>query len=367
MVPDWCDACTHCAASHRTALTHASKGRKASKRKQELDELFNAAEQMEQLLVAQKRVLGKRPMIPCVFWLVQKSLLLQETPLFLDESKHSLNVQHLQVASKIFDDMFIAQRLPFGSECSQEDDIMFYFQRLERTRTLTEDELYALSDQAKQTLPRSSGPLLRVPTGTTATTALSTSGGLPKPVAAVSPRKARAPSGGAEPVSMRDPSPRPPTSDDDVLDRASPASTSSERLPDDDEGDLQSSKVHNLNLLAEASRKLREEARAGVVSPQVRWEASFALLCAERWLCAARALAAASGLAGQSACLLCARLTRASLQGRGAANAEPVCQWPRAGGQGQGRAFAFFAAEAELAGDGRRQTVEPRQHTSQPA
>jgi hypothetical protein len=33
------------------------------------------------------RLRTQRPMIPCVFWLVQKSLLLQETPLFLDEAK----------------------------------------------------------------------------------------------------------------------------------------------------------------------------------------------------------------------------------------------------------------------------------------
>lgn len=80
--------------------------RKHAKAKKEIDSLFSATDRMRLLKVGAKEtwkklwfcfanvfflkkaevatLVGKQPLIPCVFWLVQKSALLQETPVLAD-------------------------------------------------------------------------------------------------------------------------------------------------------------------------------------------------------------------------------------------------------------------------------------------
>ncbi len=81
----------------------ASLSRKQLKRKKYLEDTFSAADKMAGLLAEQRQCLGRVPMIPCIFWLVQKATLLGETPLYADDG--TINVQHFVAANNVFEDM----------------------------------------------------------------------------------------------------------------------------------------------------------------------------------------------------------------------------------------------------------------------
>lgn len=70
-------------------LKFLAKGisRKHSKAKKEIDDLFSATDRMRLLKAEVATLVGKAPLIPCVFWLVQKASLLQETPLLGADQK----------------------------------------------------------------------------------------------------------------------------------------------------------------------------------------------------------------------------------------------------------------------------------------
>jgi hypothetical protein len=90
---------------------------------------------------------GKEPLIPCVFWLVQKATLLQETPLWTGEGE--FNVQRVTSAINIFADITLLQEKKYPP-LREEEQILWYLMRLERDDLISDDELYVLSDAAKK-------------------------------------------------------------------------------------------------------------------------------------------------------------------------------------------------------------------------
>lgn len=85
-----------------------------------------------------------------MFWLVQKSTLLAETPLYLPDK--TINIKHFAAASNIFEDMLRCQALPSKKRELVEDEVLWYFLELERAALLSDDDLYELSDSAKDML-----------------------------------------------------------------------------------------------------------------------------------------------------------------------------------------------------------------------
>jgi hypothetical protein len=117
--------------------------------KEALDAMFDPNTRMEGAVQSIHTNIGQRPLIPCTFWLVQKAQLLKETPVFLDDG--TINTARIRAASNIYQDMIAGQKCRYSIDVSKmPEELLWYFLRLERgVLQITEDELYSLSDAAK--------------------------------------------------------------------------------------------------------------------------------------------------------------------------------------------------------------------------
>lgn len=122
--------------------------RKAAKEKEQLNEFFDPGNRMQKVVETMLACAGKEPMIPCIFWLVQKALLLLECPLVSDGK---LNMSRVVAASNIFKDLLVTSQTVRYEELKEDEQILFYFQRLERgsVDTVGEEGMDALSSHVK--------------------------------------------------------------------------------------------------------------------------------------------------------------------------------------------------------------------------
>lgn len=110
-----------------------------------IDTLFATSDRMKVFKAELTALVGKEPVIPCVFWLVQKGTLLQETPLLLDTG--ALNPQRIAATVNVFADLEAMQAKRYAP-LKEQEQITWYLMRLERDVLCTQDELYILSDAA---------------------------------------------------------------------------------------------------------------------------------------------------------------------------------------------------------------------------
>jgi len=139
----------------RLDLIWHAMSKKHFKIKAKIDALFSAADRMAPLLAELADNVGKHPMIPCIFWLVQKATLLKETPVLGADGR--LNADRVVAATNIFRDMMIMQEQRYPP-LREDEQVLWYLMRLEREgkdASLSEDELYKLSDAAKKHNSRS--------------------------------------------------------------------------------------------------------------------------------------------------------------------------------------------------------------------
>ncbi len=115
--------------------------------KKSIDQLFSATDRMKLLKQELASVVGKEPLVPCVFWLVQKAALLQETPVLTGDGK--LNGQRVLAASNIFVDLAPMQEKRYPP-LREDEQILWYLMRLEREVLCSEEDMYKLSDAAKK-------------------------------------------------------------------------------------------------------------------------------------------------------------------------------------------------------------------------
>jgi hypothetical protein len=132
----------------RLAWLWKGLSKKGAKSKKTLNDFFDPTNRMQQFLDAVKENLGKKPMIPCIFWLVQKSMLLKECPL-LDGSE--LNVAHVTAGKNIYTDNLLRAQSILYPKIKEEEEILFYFLRLERGSVafFDEDVMDSFSDYVK--------------------------------------------------------------------------------------------------------------------------------------------------------------------------------------------------------------------------
>jgi hypothetical protein len=128
-----------------------------AKKKLFLDVMCSAEARMAGLRTAQEEAKAKRVagMIPAMYWLVQKTELLRETPLL---HNHALNPYYFLSAGKIFGDLAKMQELRYPSGLLVEDEVFFTFMQLERQPRCDEDAMSELSDRAREKLSLNSGP-----------------------------------------------------------------------------------------------------------------------------------------------------------------------------------------------------------------
>jgi hypothetical protein len=81
---------------------------------------------------------GKQAMIPCVFWLVQKASLLQESPVFTSDQQ--INTQRIIAATNIFADLAQTQEIKFAP-LKEDEQILWYLMKLERETLCTEEDM----------------------------------------------------------------------------------------------------------------------------------------------------------------------------------------------------------------------------------
>jgi hypothetical protein len=131
----------------RLSFLERGISRKYKAVKKDFDELFSVKDRNKLFLKELAEFTGKEPLIPCVFWLVQKATLLQETPLWTGEGE--FNVQRVTSAINIFADITLLQEKKYPP-LREEEQILWYLMRLERDDLISDDELYVLSDAAKK-------------------------------------------------------------------------------------------------------------------------------------------------------------------------------------------------------------------------
>ncbi len=119
--------------------------------KKEMDDLFNPCDRFETACnMWTNRAMAREPTVLCVFWLVQKATLLEESPL---HQARNFNVDAFHAAYNTFHVLHLAQSIPplpldarLSPECS------WYFLEVARSfkaRENLEERLYALSDKLK--------------------------------------------------------------------------------------------------------------------------------------------------------------------------------------------------------------------------
>ena len=131
----------------RLSFLFKGASKKHTKAKKEIDQLFSATDRMKRLKAEIAAVVGKDPLVPCVFWLVQKAALLQETPTLTADGK--LNEQRVLAATNIFADLAPMQDKRYPP-LREDEQILWYLMRLEREDLCSEEDLYKLSDAAKK-------------------------------------------------------------------------------------------------------------------------------------------------------------------------------------------------------------------------
>ena len=124
----------------------------AAKEKEHLDQLCDVTTRMKGLLDLQERAKTKKiPVIPSIFWLVQKTELLHETPTHLESG--SLNSQFFLSAGKIFGDLADMQSIRHSPPGVREDLLCFFFLELEKKQDqIGEEALHEMSCHAKEKL-----------------------------------------------------------------------------------------------------------------------------------------------------------------------------------------------------------------------
>jgi hypothetical protein len=131
----------------RLSFLFKGASKKHAKAKKEIDQLFSATDRMKRVKAEIAAAVGKEPLVPCVFWLVQKAALLQETPMLTADGK--LNEQRVLAASNIFVDLAPMQEKRYPP-LREDEQILWYLMRLEREELCSEEDLYKLSDAAKK-------------------------------------------------------------------------------------------------------------------------------------------------------------------------------------------------------------------------
>ena len=130
----------------RVKFLTKSVSRRHAKFRKEMDALFDATDRMRQVKAEVAAVAAaKQPLIPCVFWLVQKAALLQESPVRTGEG--ALNTQRVAAAVNIFADLASMQETKYSS-LREDEQMLWYLMRLERDEMASEEDLYRLSDAA---------------------------------------------------------------------------------------------------------------------------------------------------------------------------------------------------------------------------
>lgn len=124
---------------------------KSKKTLKTIDNLFSTTDRMRVFKEELAAAVGVTPAIPCVFWLVQKGVLLQEAPLRDNDGK--LNRTRIESAVKIFADLEQLQKKRYAP-LREDEQVLWYLMRLERDELTTEEELYTLSDAAKKLAKR---------------------------------------------------------------------------------------------------------------------------------------------------------------------------------------------------------------------
>jgi hypothetical protein len=140
---------------HQVDRLDVGISKKHAKIKTKIDLLFDATTGMAMMKKEINENVAKlRPMIPCVFWLLQKALLLKESPLFVD---NQLNLDRINAARNVFKDMATMQSCPYPKQQVNEK-VLWFFMRIERKLSdfLDDESLYVLSDAAKVHLATSS-------------------------------------------------------------------------------------------------------------------------------------------------------------------------------------------------------------------
>jgi hypothetical protein len=119
--------------------------RKIQKIKEHLDFFFDPNTRMAPLMEAMKKT--DTPQIACVFWFVQKSMLLKETPLLVDGQ---INLDRAKAASNVFTSLCEMQKVTYP-KLGEDENIVWYFMRLEMDSVVaSEEDLYEVSDFVKK-------------------------------------------------------------------------------------------------------------------------------------------------------------------------------------------------------------------------
>ncbi len=121
----------------RLDFLFAAANKKAQKTKSKLDKLFSPQDRMAQLIAELNANVGVHPMIPCIFWLVQKATLLKETPVFL--ASDALNLDRVTAANNIFSNMAKMQEMRYAP-LQEDEQILWYFMRIEREANAVSDD-----------------------------------------------------------------------------------------------------------------------------------------------------------------------------------------------------------------------------------
>ena len=119
--------------------------------KNELDQLFEPNDRFQRVSELWNEQAGIQPTIIAVFWLVQKSTLLQETPLF-DTSCDGINISALHATYNTFHILHLAQSVPPHEMNNTPPECNWYFLEVARgfkSCDQFEEYLYSLSDKVK--------------------------------------------------------------------------------------------------------------------------------------------------------------------------------------------------------------------------
>jgi hypothetical protein len=126
-------------------------GRKASRFREKLNELFDQSKRMQGASDAfAAAVEAGAPCIPVIFWFVQKATLLAETPVL--NSDGTLNTSRIVASGNIFNPMIAAQSVSYDfRNLNAREEVVWFLQGLERGVLVTcdDDMLYKFSDAVK--------------------------------------------------------------------------------------------------------------------------------------------------------------------------------------------------------------------------
>lgn len=144
----------------RLSWLWSSLSRRQSKFKANLDELFDPKCRMERMVKTWTERAGSEPTVMCIFWLLQKATLLEESPLILDGC---INPEQLRAAANVFRTLSKMQAVWYPKKPIPEE-LLWYFLQIPRgmqdRMEHLDDQLYLLSDKAKLAKSSSNPQLL---------------------------------------------------------------------------------------------------------------------------------------------------------------------------------------------------------------